>query len=169
MPWHQDSAYFEPYCDDNLIHSAWVPLVDATEENGCLWFLPRSHKEGIAAHNTVEGKPFLRILEENLPGTEQPVPVPVPVKKGDVVIFTNRTPHCSFENNTDGIRWSFDFRYQSARMPTNARITRLPGEISPETGPLAPISCRPPEPDFLVRSKQRPEQVVTTPEAFMRL
>jgi phytanoyl-CoA hydroxylase len=167
VPWHQDSAYFEPYCDDNLILSAWVPLVDVTDANGCLWFLPRSHRKGVATHNSVEGKPFLRILKENLPGSERPVPVPM--KKGDVVIFTNRTPHCSFENSTDGIRWSFDFRYQSARMPTNAHITRLPGEISPETDPHAPVSCRPPEPDFLVRSARRSDEVIRTADAFMRL
>jgi phytanoyl-CoA hydroxylase len=167
MPWHQDSAYFEPFCDSNLILSAWVPLVDTTEENGCLWFLPKSHKSGVVTHNNLEGKPFLRILQENLPKHERPICVPV--KKGSAVIFTNRTPHCSFENHTDQVRWAFDFRYQSTQLPTNAKITRLENEITPETDPHAPISCRPPDPDFLVRSKKRTHEVITTVEAFMRL
>lgn len=34
VPSHQDSAYFEPYCDLGLIITIWVPFVDATEETG---------------------------------------------------------------------------------------------------------------------------------------
>ena len=51
-----------------------------------------------------------------------------PVPKGGVLLLTNRTPHASFENKTDIVRWSMDLRYQSAALPTNAQITRLPGE-----------------------------------------
>ncbi len=40
VPWHQDSAYFEAYCDLGLVMTVWVPLVDATEERGCLWVMP---------------------------------------------------------------------------------------------------------------------------------
>ena len=47
VPWHQDSGYFLPHCDTHLIVTCWVPLVDATLENGCLWVLPQSHQTGI--------------------------------------------------------------------------------------------------------------------------
>ena len=30
VPWHQDSGYFSPHCDDELIVTCWIPLVDAT-------------------------------------------------------------------------------------------------------------------------------------------
>jgi len=50
VPWHQDSAYFEPYCDMGLVLTVWVPLVDATEERGCLWVMPRVHKGGLFFH-----------------------------------------------------------------------------------------------------------------------
>ena len=71
----------------------------------------------------------------------------------------------SFDNTTETVRWSMDLRYQSAALPTNADITRLPGE---DTEPL-PGACYPPEKDFLIRSKLRPEQVVTTAEEFLRI
>ena len=61
-------------------------------------------------------------------GGQRPVVVPVP--KGGVLLMTNRTPHASFENKTDIVRWSMDLRYQSAALPTNAQITRLPGEAT---------------------------------------
>ena len=50
VPWHQDSGYFEPYCDLGLILTVWVPLVDATEERGCLWVMPRVHQGGLFFH-----------------------------------------------------------------------------------------------------------------------
>ena len=36
VPWHQDSGYFAPHCDTALIVTVWMPLIDATVENGCL-------------------------------------------------------------------------------------------------------------------------------------
>ena len=58
---------------------------------------------------------------------------------------------------SDIVRWSMDLRYQSARLPTNARITRLPEEAVPAPEDGVPPACYPPEADFLVRSRQRPK------------
>ena len=50
-------------------------------------------------------------LLEDLPNVE---PVCVPMRKGSILLLTNRTPHATFENTTDRVRWSMDLRYQSA-------------------------------------------------------
>jgi phytanoyl-CoA hydroxylase len=170
VPWHQDSGYFEPYCDDALVLTVWLPLVDATKDNGCLWVIPGSHRLPVLPHRNREGKPYLEIAEEDLPQGER---VCCPVPKGGVLLLTNRTVHVSFDNNTDGVRYSMDLRYQSAALPTNAPITRLEDESQPE-GELGeedyvPIACYPPEADFLVRSKARPNEVLTDAKAFAEL
>ncbi len=192
VPWHQDSAYFEPFCDAHLILTFWVPLVDATEENGCLWVIPRSHDGPVVKHHADKSGRYLQIAQDDFPHTGKRVACPV--RKGGVLIMTNRTAHASFRNNTDRVRWSMDLRYQSAELPTNADITRLPDEYgdglvvaAPETGATAgpagmvkdngavppaadvPAACYPPEADFLVRSEKRPNEVLTTPEQFARL
>lgn len=164
VPWHQDSGYFEPYCDLGLILTVWVPLVDATLERGCLWVMPRMHKGGVFPHKPDDAKFYLVIPDEEF-GGRQAIPVPVP--KGGVLVMTNRTPHASFENKTDVVRWSMDLRYQSAALPTNAHITRLPGETRTSIG--VPVACNPPEPDFLVRSRLRPHEVMKTPQEFIAL
>ncbi|MGH0152429.1 UNVERIFIED_CONTAM: hypothetical protein FKN15_022819 [Acipenser sinensis] len=43
---HQDATflYTEPL---GRVMGVWIALEDATEENGCLWFIPGSHKTGI--------------------------------------------------------------------------------------------------------------------------
>jgi hypothetical protein len=163
VPWHQDSGYFEPYCDTALVLTVWLPLVDATAENGCLWVQPGVHRGPVLRHQGREARWYLEIPEDALPPVE---PVCVPVKKGGVLLLTNRTPHASFENATDIVRWSMDLRYQGAGLPTNAAITRLPGEVvsAPENG--VPSACYPPEADFLVRSRRRPGEVVSDPAAF---
>ena len=166
VPWHQDSGYFEPYCDKALVLTVWLPLVDADASNGCMWVLPRQHRGEVVLHRQAKGQPYLEIAQEDLPEGE---PVCAPVKKGGVLLMTNKTPHASFENSTDGVRWSMDLRYQSAALPTNAKITRAPGEAveSPEEG--VPIACYPPEADFLVRSQTRQDEIVTSAEEFHRL
>ncbi len=166
VPWHQDSGYTEPYCDKALMLTVWLPLVDANQENGCMWVIPGVHKDGIVRHATRKGKPYLIIPDKDLP---QRKPVCVPVKKYGALFLTNMSPHASFENSSDIVRWSMDLRYQSASLPTNAKITRLPGEVvsTPETS--APPACYPPEADFLVRSQKRPNEVVNDPAIFHRI
>jgi ectoine hydroxylase-related dioxygenase (phytanoyl-CoA dioxygenase family) len=166
VPWHQDSAYFEPYCDLGLILTVWLPLVDATEDRGCMWVMPRAHKGGLFFHTPDEMKFYLVIPDEQLGGRK---PVCAPVPKGGVLLLTNRTPHASFENKTDVVRWSMDLRYQGAALPTNAQITRFPGESIGSNSVGVPVACNPPEPDFLVRSRLRPGEVMTTAEAFIAL
>ncbi|HYF52124.1 MAG TPA: phytanoyl-CoA dioxygenase family protein [Planctomycetota bacterium] len=165
VPWHQDSGYFEPYCDKSLVLTYWIPLVDATRENGCMWVIPGVHKsEALLKHQGRQKKWYLEIPESALPPVK---PICVPVRKGGVLLLSNRTPHASFENTTEVTRWSMDLRYQSAALPTNAKISRAPGEAV--SGGAVPVACYPPEADFLVRSRLRPGEVVTDPAEFHRL
>ncbi|MEZ0327892.1 MAG: phytanoyl-CoA dioxygenase family protein [Fimbriimonas sp.] len=166
VPWHQDSGYFEPYCDKSLILTVWLPLVDATEERGCMWVVPGMHQGPVLNHHPDRMAHYLEIDEALFEGRK---PVCVPVKKGGVLLMTNRTPHASFDNKSDIVRWSMDLRYQGAELPTNAKISRLPGEVLPTDDGSVPLACNPPEPDFLVRSQTRPDEVMKTADQFLKL
>lgn len=155
VPWHQDSGYFEPYCDEALVLTVWVPLVDATPERGCLQVIPRAHRGPVVRHYRPDKTRYLEIAPADLPAGEV---VTVPVRKGGALLLTNRTPHRSTENVTDTIRWSMDLRYQGADLPTNFR--KKDGSLWREPREGEPIACYPPEADFLVRSQRRPQDVV---------
>ena len=43
--WHQDMAYWPPFTSDISAATCWLALTDSTEENGCMRFVPGSHKE----------------------------------------------------------------------------------------------------------------------------
>jgi len=163
VPWHQDSGYFEPYCDQSLILTCWIPLVDANEQNGCLQVLRFGHRGAVVPHGFGPHH-YLEIAPNDLPQGEV---VTVPVRRGGVLLMTNLTPHCSTPNLSEDIRWSMDLRYQSASLPTNAPITRLPEEIPLDSS--APLACYPPEADVLIRSVKRPHQVIQSAAEFEQI
>jgi ectoine hydroxylase-related dioxygenase (phytanoyl-CoA dioxygenase family) len=164
VPWHQDSGYFDPFCDRSLIMTAWIPLVDATEDRGCLWVMPRVHRGEVFRHRKQESGSYLVIPADDLPKAES---VPVPVPFGGALLLTNRTPHCSGDNVSDVVRWSMDLRYQNAALPTNYESPS--GWVNDDLPPDAPVACYPPEADFLVRSATRPRDAVRSWRRFRDL
>ena len=166
VPWHQDSGYFDPYCDKGLILTVWIPLVDATPENGCLYVLPRSHEASVFPHRPNADGTYLKIATVNLPRGRKAVAAPV--RKGGALLMTNRTPHASFVNTGKTVRWSMDLRYQSATLPSNASFSRIESDRAALDGASIPAACYPPSADFLVRSRERPAEVVTDAEVFHR-
>lgn len=164
VPWHQDSGYFESHCDDDLIVTVWLPLVDATPENGCLQVLPRAHKQGVLRHWTNGPNGYLVIKDGDLPLVSNPETVPVPL--GGALFMSNLTPHCSTENTSDVVRWSLDLRYQNAKVPNN--VGEAPENFNRNRS-TSEIACYPPEADFVVQSRTDPEKVTSTPSAFDKL
>lgn len=61
-PWHQDAAYWEPHLFHRSI-SIWVPLQEATLDNGCMQFVPRSHRYDIVDHQSINDDPRIHGLE----------------------------------------------------------------------------------------------------------
>ena len=163
VPWHQDSGYFEAHCDSNLIVTCWIPLVEATVENGCLLVAPRSHTNGVMTHHSRKAG-YLIIIDENLPlPEEQAIYVPVPL--GGALLMTNLTPHASKKNSTNIVRWSVDLRYQGQDVPTNALLE--PEDITSKEWDVTP-ACYAPEGDFYVRSKKHPERIPNPQEFAVR-
>ena len=78
--WHQDQGVIIPNADESDILTVWLPVVEATEENGCMAVVPGSHRAGLVPH--CPPKPNVKhvhILEERLGGDA----IPVPLKPGD--------------------------------------------------------------------------------------
>ena len=163
VPWHQDSGYFMPHCDSHLIVTCWVPLVDATLENGCLYVIPGVHRQGVIRHYTGGHGGYLEIPNEVFTNNAG---VPIEMEAGSVLFLTNMTPHGSFYNKTDTVRWSVDLRYQGPEAPNN--VGEMPEAYTPERDPVT-MACYPPEADFVIRDPAHPEREVRSAEAFHRI
>ena len=127
VPWHQDLGYLEREAEETLMVNIWIPLVDATRENGCMEVIGGSHKSPLIEHHQRQGpgRNFKGILDEALPPGEQ---VLCPIKKGGVLLIQHKTIHRSIPNLSDHIRWSLDLRYSDPAMPTGRQ--NVPGFIS---------------------------------------
>ena len=124
VPWHQDSHYynehkrgrFEANTEHMRVVTAWVPLVDANLDNGCLWVIPGSHNWGfLSGARSAAGHV---LIPEDV--EQRGSPTPLPMQVGDVVFLTNLTLHASKVNRTDRVRWSHDFRYHATAAATPA-------------------------------------------------
>lgn len=98
-PWHQDEAYWNPDLNYNAV-SVWMPLQEATIENGCLWFVPGSHRGEVMEHQPIGGDARVHGLETLVADTENAVACPL--KPGGVTIHANRTLHYAGPN-TSGV------------------------------------------------------------------
>lgn len=98
-PWHQDEAYWDPAWQYQNA-SIWMPLQEATVENGCLWFMPGSHEWPVVEHRPIGGDVRVHGLELlDLGLVKHGVPCPLPA--GGVTIHRNRTAHYAGPNTSD--------------------------------------------------------------------
>ena len=127
VPWHQDLGYLEVEATETFMVNFWIPLVDATAENGCMEVIAGSHRLPLIEHHDGLGPAgnFKGIVDEQVPPGEQ-VLCPVPV--GGVLLIQHKTVHRSIPNQADHIRWSLDLRYSDPRQPTGRED--VPGFIA---------------------------------------
>jgi phytanoyl-CoA hydroxylase len=143
--WHQDQGVALPEIDETEMLTVWLPITDATVENGCLCVVPRSHQRGLATHCPGDGKTRVGLqIPEEVRGKDF---TPVPIKRGGALFLHRQTMHAALSNVSDGIRWSFDLRYQPVGQPTG----------------------RPWFPAWVARSRQNPDSEVRDPEVWADL
>lgn len=121
VPWHQDKSYW-PDANANPVITVWIPLVDATAENGCLHVIPRTQdKQVLTFHaETYSGTGYTEVDQEPLRTALKSRVRALPARKGTAILFNDRLIHSSTANQSDHVRWSVDLRYQPTeqdRMP----------------------------------------------------
>ena len=146
--WHQDGAYTESLSQNKKVAQSamvnvWTPFVPATTQNGCMQFIPKTHKLGLVKH--VQKDYYLEIDREVLlPILDQAIDIEL--NPGDIVMFSNLLFHQGLANKTQSIRWSADWRYQDATQST----------LRSESG-------------HVVRSQRDPDSVVTNADHWAQL
>jgi hypothetical protein len=110
--WHQDNGVLLDEADDVEILTVWIPLREATVENGCLSVFPTPRSSDLVEH-CAGG---LSIPSSELPTVAE---VPLPMRRGDVLFLHSRTLHRALPNmSANEVRISMDLRYQPVESPT---------------------------------------------------
>ncbi|MBJ6371295.1 phytanoyl-CoA dioxygenase family protein [Sedimentitalea arenosa] len=138
--WHQDRAVALEEADQTEMVTVWIAVTDATVENGCLQVIPHRH-DRMLPHCP---KTQTAIADGHV---DERHAVPLPVRSGGVVILDPLVPHASLPNLSDGLRWSFDLRFNRTGQPTG----------------------RAHFPEFVARSPRAPETVLTDWRAWRDL
>lgn len=105
-PWHQDEAYWNP----GLVYhslSVWMPLQEATVENGCLYFIPGSHTLEVAPHHHINNDPRIHGLEIDEGHADESKAVACPLAAGGATFHLNRTLHYAGPNTSGTPRRAF--------------------------------------------------------------
>uniref|UniRef100_A0A670Z9T6 Phytanoyl-CoA dioxygenase domain-containing protein 1 n=1 Tax=Pseudonaja textilis TaxID=8673 RepID=A0A670Z9T6_PSETE len=113
---HQDATflYTTPL---GKVTGFWIALENATQENGCLWFIPGSHTAGIT-RRMVRTPPGMIPCTDFI-GTEREYEssqfVPVPASKGDLILIHGEVVHKSEGNYSEASREVYTFHLMEAK------------------------------------------------------
>jgi ectoine hydroxylase-related dioxygenase (phytanoyl-CoA dioxygenase family) len=110
--WHQDEIYI-PTRDRSLI-GAWIAMDDATVENGCLFVIPGSHRNGYLFPQHPHNNPDEFDFAPESYGFDESQEIPVEVKAGTVVFFNGYLLHRSYRNRSQGYRRVLVNHYMNA-------------------------------------------------------
>lgn len=104
-PWHQDEAFGDPGLDYHEI-SFWLALQDVDEINGCMRFVPGSHRRGVMPHAHPGGDPGVHAVDCSAAVDEAEV-VSCPLPAGGCTLHTTTTIHGAGPNLSAAPRWAY--------------------------------------------------------------
>ena len=120
--WHLDTPFWS-FSDRNAI-SIWVALDNATLENGCLFFIPGSHKQTNFDKITI-GRNMDGIFDV-YPQLKNSMPVAAPMKAGSCSFHNGLTVHGANANMTSGFRRAMTCAYMPDGNVFNGEPNILP-------------------------------------------
>ncbi|XP_024379831.1 phytanoyl-CoA dioxygenase [Physcomitrium patens] len=93
---HQDNTFM--CTDPPSVLGYWWALEDATKENGCLWVVPKSHKQGLKRKFLKEGDSVRYDVPQ--PEYDMSTFIPVEMKAGSLILLHGDLVHQSYENKS---------------------------------------------------------------------
>ncbi|KAK3277505.1 hypothetical protein CYMTET_14491 [Cymbomonas tetramitiformis] len=111
--WHQDMAYWPPFTKEHATATCWLALDDSTVQNGCMRFLPGSHKEPELRRHSPVKLASSRMDDESSHALctevdeEKEKPLYVEISRGDITVHNENVVHGSGPNRSEGWRRAY--------------------------------------------------------------
>lgn len=122
--WHLDTPFWS--FSDRRALSIWIALDDVTLENGCMFFIPGSHKQ-TTFQTTSIGKNMGEIFDQ-YPQFKQAKSVPAVMKAGSCSFHNGLTIHGAHANMTAGFRRAMTCAFMPDGNSFNGQANILPEE-----------------------------------------
>lgn len=119
-PWHQDEAY---RADANFLYrqmSIWIALQDVNAENGCMVYLPGSHRLPVLPHRSVNDDPKREAIE-CIGEFDKSAGVACPLPAGGATLHAGRTLHYSSPNRTAAPRYAYILVFETPPEPLHGQ------------------------------------------------
>lgn len=132
-PWHQDEAYHRPD-QENFYVPAFIPLCRTTRDNGCIEYIPRSHKGEVLPHRAIDGMTEVHGIEVDWTGMTNELiesAVPCEQRPGDVGFHHIRTIHRCGPNQSSDYRDCMVLIMGPASRPRPNAPQRWPWQVQP--------------------------------------
>ena len=143
IPWHQDGTYWP--IEPKATCSVWIAITDVDENNGCMQFIPGSHKLGVLPHlqedkvtkeGDLKGSLDLKIDTNSFDVNQS---VYCKIKKGQASFHDTYLLHSSDANFSDKPRKAIVIRY----MPSSSLFDRSKPDRTSANGFKYDFSERP--------------------------
>jgi ectoine hydroxylase-related dioxygenase (phytanoyl-CoA dioxygenase family) len=109
VSWHQDASYW-PLTPSKAV-TAWLAIDDATVENACMRYIPRTHLLGHLTY-TLSEDDDTNVLNQTVSGAEQfGHPIDVELEAGEISLHSDLLLHGSEANRSDRRRCGLTLRY----------------------------------------------------------
>ena len=112
VQWHQEGHYWP--MRPLIATSAWIAIDDASEENGCLRFVPGSHANGLFRHSDEHRANGLLQRSIDDPAFDDTSGRGIVVSAGQVSLLDTFVAHSSHANTSNRRRAAVTVRYMAA-------------------------------------------------------
>ncbi len=122
VPWHEDSYYWKGMIDPMEVVTVWLAIDPSTEENGCMFVKPRTHRaaqKGFSKYESVDEETnvfITEIVDEDRKLYEE---VPCILQPNHASIHDGRLMHGSAANTSGIRRCGYTMRYISSACVMN--------------------------------------------------
>lgn len=106
-PWHQDFAYFNLPLDTPVV-GVWIALDEALVENGCMYVIPGTHRQGPVVHFQ---RRDWQICDTDVKVNDA---LAVPLKPGSCLFFDGLLHHGTPPSHSDKRRRALQYHYRPA-------------------------------------------------------
>lgn len=103
--WHCDHTFL--WTEPQTVVGFWVAIDEATEENGCMWYLPGSHRIPADTRFRREGQGTVTEVLADPPHIDPEAIVPIPADPGTLVVLHGTVRHWSAPNHSSSPRHAY--------------------------------------------------------------